>query len=220
MPPNLTKLVELKIMMIIVFMSKDSETWDIIAKGYAEKRGFGKGSIDHEKNMIVDFLSDRKPNLVIDVGCGTGRHVRSMKSMGINVIGTDFSREMLKEARKLGKDDYLISDAHELPFVTDSIDCCICMGNSIGSFSKPEKAMLEMIRVSKSLLIEFRHESDKSGILKRRFDMCEYNIRVWSLEEVSEMLNEFYESEIISSFKIVIGQKLQRGYFFYAVIDK
>lgn len=203
-----------------IFMAGEKESWNNLAKGYAEKHGFGKGSIGYENKIINDFISVRKPMIVIDVGCGTGRHVRYLKSIGFNVIGIDFSEEMLKEARKIGKDEYIMADCNELPLASESIDCCICMGNSIGSFSNPEKALIEMLRVSNAVLLEFRHEYDKSGMLKRRFDNGEYDIRVWSVEEISKMLNEFYQSDIISSFQIIIGQRLGRGYFFYAMIDR
>src|SRR5687768_3463845 len=37
---------------------------------------------------------------VLDVGCGTGRHTLPIAEMGANVVGLDFSPEMLAVARR------------------------------------------------------------------------------------------------------------------------
>ncbi len=199
---------------------QNKDMWNTLAKGYAAKHGFGKGSLSHEKKMLRKFLSGCQDNIVLDVACGSGRHVRSLKSLGLQAIGIDFSIGMLSEARKLGKDDYVLADARELPFASDSFGCCICMGNSVGSFSEPESAISEMLRISKAVLIEFRHESGKSGVLKRRFDKGFYEIRVWSIDEVAKMMKELHDSGAISSFHIEKSPPLGRGYFFYAVVEK
>jgi ubiquinone/menaquinone biosynthesis C-methylase UbiE len=196
------------------------QSWDNLAKGYAVKHGFGRGSLSYEKIMLRKFLSGCQSNLVLDVACGSGRHVRALKSLGFQAIGIDFSIGMLSEARNLGKDDYVLADARELPFASNRFDSCICMGNSIGSFAEPEAAINEMLRVSKNVLIEFRHETGRSGFLKRMFDKGYYEIRVWSIDEVAKMLKELHDSGVITSFRIEKSHPVGRGYFFYAVVEK
>jgi SAM-dependent methyltransferase len=54
------------------------------------------------KDALHDDDDDHRPatTTIIDVGCGCGRDARHFASMGHNVLGIDFSMEMLKRARE------------------------------------------------------------------------------------------------------------------------
>lgn len=191
------------------------ELWNSISHGYSVKRGYGKGLMTGEKRALAEIFMKHEIRSVLEVGCGAGRHVRSLRSMGIPAVGIDFSFGMLREARKLGNEPYALADAYNLPFSDMSFDCVSCLGNTIGSLDA-QRAALEMMRVSRRIcVIDFRMERGKSGILERRFDGETYGIRVWNHGEVKKMLMDM---EV--DFYLKTGQKLCRGYFFYAVIRK
>jgi SAM-dependent methyltransferase len=191
------------------------EIWNNLSRGYAPKHGFGRGLMRSEKEMLGKFLSQNKIKTILDIACGPGRHVRSFKNLGLRPMGIDFSIGMLREAKNLGNEDYVLADAHILPFADNSFDCSVCLGNSMGSL-EPEKAIKEMLRVSKKICIsDFRHENGKQGNLSRRFDSSEYPIRVWTGSEVESMLKSMK-----LNFRLSRGQPLERGYFFYAMIYK
>ncbi len=63
---------------------------------------------------------------VIDFGCGTGRHLRHCKELGVTeLVGVDISREMLAIARgKLGSSGADLIEAHikELPLIRSIFD--------------------------------------------------------------------------------------------------
>lgn len=56
------------------------------------------------------------PQRVVDVGCGEGRLVRDLKSLGYDVIGVDGSRTLLEAARAADPTgEYHLADAAALP---------------------------------------------------------------------------------------------------------
>lgn len=63
---------------------------------------------------------------LLDVGCGTGRFTREC-SHGFNakVIGLDPSKQMLRVARSLSKDRYVLAPAERIPLPADTADMAI-----------------------------------------------------------------------------------------------
>tara|TARA_B100000787_G_scaffold150662_1_gene123337 strand:+ start:259 stop:1059 length:801 start_codon:yes stop_codon:yes gene_type:complete len=75
-------------------------------------------------------LIELKPNLILDLGCGTGRNGRIMKEKykNIKIINYDFSVNMLLEAKKKqykildNKSDFVCGDIEELSFSENTFD--------------------------------------------------------------------------------------------------
>lgn len=88
----------------------------------------------------VDFLEQYIPNknsIVLDVGCGTGRHIAELYDRGYkNVYGFDFSENLINYA-KLNypeiKDNYQVQDCRKLKF-NNKADVIFCLYDVIGSF--------------------------------------------------------------------------------------
>lgn len=59
-----------------------------------------------------------------DIGCGTGRSTRFLRSLGLDTVGADISEEMIKRAYELDpKGDYrLVKDADLSQFANESFD--------------------------------------------------------------------------------------------------
>ncbi len=186
----------------------DKKVWSKIAKEYINKRYYGKGLFKNERKVLLSLIP--KNSSVLDIGCGTGRHVRFFKTHKINAVGLDSSIEMIKLARSLTRDQYIIGDAHHLPFKDGSFDFATCLGNTIGSL-KFKKSIREMLRVSRvGIIIEFR-EGD--GIEKRYIGGKSYYVRTWEKDEVKKLLKN-----LKINFKMIEGEKLQSTSFFYAVV--
>ncbi|MDP2268350.1 MAG: methyltransferase domain-containing protein [Deltaproteobacteria bacterium] len=103
-----------------------------------------------EKDLILDFVSPRRGERLLDVGCGTGEHLVLFKNSGCNVTGIDSSAPMLAVARqKLGhKVELLPGKAEDLPFSDNEFDI-VTMILSLEFTDDPEKAISEAIRVSR-----------------------------------------------------------------------
>jgi SAM-dependent methyltransferase len=53
-----------------------------------------------EENVTLDLIGDVRNQLVLDVGCGTGRYCELLTKRGARVVGIDPSSKMLEHARR------------------------------------------------------------------------------------------------------------------------
>ena len=81
-------------------------------------------------NGSLDLARLRGDEAVLDIGCGNGRYLATLRSRGHRglVCGVDMSEGMLRTARE-GFDDgpLLVSDAQSLPFGSDAFDAVLSM---------------------------------------------------------------------------------------------
>lgn len=77
---------------------------------------------------------------LLDLGCGPGRHVNSLRRRGARVLGLDLSPDLLREAARRGggKDGSLLlhGDMRQLPLASESVDGVLSMFTSFGYFPK------------------------------------------------------------------------------------
>jgi ubiquinone/menaquinone biosynthesis C-methylase UbiE len=85
---------------------------------------------------------------VLDVGCGTGQlTVRLRRELGCRVVGCDFSRGMLGQARRRGpRQPFVQGDAQRLPFVDGAFDALVST-EAFHWFPDPDAALAEFRRV-------------------------------------------------------------------------
>lgn len=98
----------------------------------------------------------KKPQLLLDLACGTGGFSNQMALKGIEVIGVDISEEMLSVAREnsyaLGTDVlYLCQDAADLDLY-GTVDGAICCMDSLNHIT--DKRVLEKAIKKVSLFLE------------------------------------------------------------------
>lgn len=76
----------------------------------------------------ADFLEELPENSrILDVGCGNGRHLTEAKARGLNAIGIDLSRNLLKIAKKKTGAPLALGNALSLPFKNRAFDYSICI---------------------------------------------------------------------------------------------
>jgi len=56
-----------------------------------------------EVRLIASILRDYQLSTVVDLGCGSGYHVRELSRLGLNAIGIDISRQNIQFARRMAK---------------------------------------------------------------------------------------------------------------------
>jgi SAM-dependent methyltransferase len=90
-----------------------------------------------EMSVLLECL--RSANNLLDVGCGTGRHIVPLAEYGLKVLAIDISREYVMAAKEklrsrglLADVDLLVADAQHVPLDKVSFDAAICMGNVLG----------------------------------------------------------------------------------------
>ena len=107
------------------------EGYDAIARVYDKlnKEIDYKLWADFFEKSFERYLPER-PELVLDLACGTGRMTRELSSRGYDMIGVDGSADMLSEAysqNEEGKILYLLQDmrSFELYGTVGAVVCCL-----------------------------------------------------------------------------------------------
>ena len=139
-------------------------------------------------NCLKEWLPKLgKDDLLLDLGCGSGRASLPFAQNGVKVIGLDISEQMVLRAKrkseKLGiKDhvDYVVGDSENLPFRQNSFDAVLAFG-VLHHVPTPQKMLQQMSKVLKNGGIYFGHENNKT-ILRPIFDFLMCISRLW-LEE-------------------------------------
>jgi len=96
-----------------------------VATGYARWAAVydepGNLLVSHEEPVVHAMLDRLEGEPVLDVGCGTGRHLAWLSGHGRRVIGVDQSPQMLaRAAEKVPGADLRVGDVAELPVETAS----------------------------------------------------------------------------------------------------
>ena len=102
---------------------------------------------DYEKwaDYIEDIFKkhcDKKPSLVLDLGCGTGSITNILAKRGYDMIGVDLSVDMLNVAREKAMEEeldvlYLCQDAREFELY-GTVDAIICTLDVLNYITEPE----------------------------------------------------------------------------------
>lgn len=126
---------------------------------------FYKMSVGKLPNMFcADAVADlvkkiyKKGATILDVGCGTGHYLRSLRERvekNINYTGVDFSPSYIKLAQKAHGDSakFAVGSIQNIPFKSRQFD--IVMANNILLHipPPPTKAFKELLRTSKKYVV-------------------------------------------------------------------
>jgi len=93
---------------------------------------------DYEKEVqilkkLIQKYKQSSENLLLDVGCGTGEHVKYFSKMGFECVGVDSSKDMISVARakKLVYTKFLVGSMTDFTF-EDQFDVVTCLFGSFG----------------------------------------------------------------------------------------
>jgi len=97
--------------------SRTRESFDAIADEFAATRR-------RPWPAVLRFLEGLPPEtVVLDLGCGNGRHLRAVTESGRRGIGLDASRQLLTHARDAAP--IVCGDLTQLPFLGQTADACL-----------------------------------------------------------------------------------------------
>ena len=102
-------------------------------------------------NTLLKYLNNKKSK-ILDAGCGTGLVGQILhKNNYKNIVGVDFSKEMIERAHKKNvyQDLSLCDLTQKLDFKDESFDAIICAGTFTCGHVGPE-ALNEMVRITKN----------------------------------------------------------------------
>ena len=115
-------------------------------------------NIDYEKwcGFIEEIWRkyDLKPELVLDLACGTGNFTLPLSEKGYDMIGVDGSPAMLAMAKDKVPEDsgilFLCQDMREFELY-GTVDACICMVDGL-NYLLEEQELLQVFRLVKNYL--------------------------------------------------------------------
>ena len=84
----------------------------------------------------------------LDVGCGVGDEVRAIAEVAGRAVGVDSSEALIAEARSRSDHEFLVADAHELPFEDGTFDA-VRVERTLQHVEDPRKVVAEMVRVTR-----------------------------------------------------------------------
>jgi ubiquinone/menaquinone biosynthesis C-methylase UbiE len=132
------------------------------------------GAADRESKFVAKLLGLRADARLLDAGCGAGRHVRAFCRRGAKVVGVDFSKDLLDEARRRGKEPYVQADVRALPFRDAAFAHVVSLFTSFGYFDgdgdkRHLRELRRVLRPGGTFVIDFlnpgrvRHDLVRQG---------------------------------------------------------
>ena len=158
--------------------------------------------------VTVDFheLKLKPGSLILDAGCGSGRHLRALAKLpNLKIIGIDRNQAdlnvalaSLKNMSDALSDNYQVAcaDINKLPFETVFFDCVIC-SEVLEHIPQHEEALKELMRVLKpqgSLVISVpRYFPERiCWFISRAYcDDEGGHVRIYKKKQLQKMINRF-----------------------------
>jgi ubiquinone/menaquinone biosynthesis C-methylase UbiE len=101
------------------------QRYDSIAEKYATFNEQNPMTNLDLKRDIAKIVAEKKPVLILDLACGSGRYIPFLK--GNMIVGVDLSVGMLGQAKKFKNANLVRGDLFNLPFREDIFDLIISM---------------------------------------------------------------------------------------------
>jgi demethylmenaquinone methyltransferase/2-methoxy-6-polyprenyl-1,4-benzoquinol methylase len=112
------------------------------------------------RKRVAEIVASWRPNKIVDLATGTGDLALALqrKMPQAEIIGADFSEEMLAVAKRKGVRQTMLADAMRLPFDGASVDC-VTVAFGLRNMEDYGGALREMARVLRPhghlLVLEF-----------------------------------------------------------------
>lgn len=108
------------------------------------------------KRRLVALANVQPGDRALDICCGTGDIAFALAAQGAEVVGVDFTEQMLAVAEskvqspnsKVHRPTFVCGDAMKLPFADNSFDA-VTVGYGLRNLASWETGLSEMIRVAK-----------------------------------------------------------------------
>jgi len=97
-------------------------------------------------------LLSRVKSLVLDGGCGAGRHLLYLQKNGVRAVGVDISVNAIKVCKERGATHVMIGAMPRLPFRNCCFNSIICVFSTLGICGGPNKTLRllrELNRISR-----------------------------------------------------------------------
>ncbi len=191
------------------------EKYDLIGQNYNATRKADVFIV----SRILDLLSCKSDDKILDVGCGTGNYTIEISKNGFEITGLEPSEKMLSEAKlKSQKINWVQDSAENIPFENETFEAAIAT-LTIHHWKDLENGFSEVIRTLKNhgtfLIFTSTSEQMKNYWLNHYFpEMMEKSVaQMPSFSLIKENL-EINGFEIIEIEKYSIQDDLEDKFLY------
>jgi ubiquinone/menaquinone biosynthesis C-methylase UbiE len=156
---------------------------------------------------------------ILEVGCGTGAHLKIFLEEGLNVAGVDISLPMLQVAKeKLGNYVQLfLCEAENLPFREKSFDC-VTLITTLEFIPDPDRAVHEALRVSRGkILLGVLNKYSFLGMKRRVKDIFRPSIfnraRFYSIWDLKRLVAKVAPEALVDWASVLVLPMSAQPYF-------
>ncbi|MBD3157232.1 MAG: methyltransferase domain-containing protein [Candidatus Lokiarchaeota archaeon] len=99
--------------------------------------------------FIIDTIGNIDGKRILDLACGTGRHIIELERQGAEALGIDSSSNMIEKAREIANRhhsdaEFMVADMRDMKeSISDDFDLVLCLGNSLALL--PNLATLQQV---------------------------------------------------------------------------
>jgi len=171
------------------------EGYDLWAETYDETPN---AVVAMDARYTLDVLSPGPGELILDAGCGTGRHLGSLLHARSNPVGVDFSRGMLEIARRNYPDVPLaLADLQQsLPFENERFDAVLCalIGEHLNELPFALREMHRVLRANGRLVFSVYHPEMAAAGKEANFERSGVEYRLgahrYTIEDYENLLDD------------------------------
>jgi ubiquinone/menaquinone biosynthesis C-methylase UbiE len=119
--------------------------YDKLATGFDAR--YKPGLYDGVLRTLRAFILEKRPEIILEAGCGTGYWLSALRDVLPRMYGLDYSREMLRKARSRDSGAGLVrATAKRLPFRSGTVDLIFCV-NALHHLERLDEFVAEARRV-------------------------------------------------------------------------
>ena len=173
--------------MKIDFDQKVAQSYD---KWY--ETDFGKYTASAQNELMINLLKPFPGQTILDIGCGTGTHLKLFQKLGLDTTGLEPSIFMLKKAKEKQKDKLklILAKGEELPIKDNAFDLTILF-TTLEFCQNPAAVLKEAGRVTQKKIF--------IGVLNS-----------WSLLAIRRRIKGCFKSSIYNSAEFYSIYKLKK----------
>ena len=179
-----------------------------------------------EVGFLLGLIGSDGLNPILDVGCGTGRHLRAFRSAGLSdSVGLDLAPELLAQARESGF-RLTRGDMRRIPFKDAGFGLVTSFFTSFGFFATDDddrRVLQEMCRVLRPSGSFFMDFLDADAVRRSLVPTSSREISGWRIDELRRIENDRVKKQVtaknLGSAKCVRYEESVRLYSHAEVTD-
>lgn len=109
---------------------------------------FGRYTSSLEEKLMIKLIGEVHHQRILDIGCGTGNHLKLFQTLGSDPVGVDTSVFMLQRAKEKGDFKLVLAMGEQLPLKDSAFDITTLI-TTLEFCEDPTKVLQETARVTK-----------------------------------------------------------------------